>query len=229
MSKSIKLYTDDNAISNELKQLKSSLKTYQRLLEGMLLLGNFTYSAKVEEYERTEKDQETKRKVFCTDLNGDLIMFYSSSIDKKDYLKISKVTYDGEKQYDLALAKKFELTPENIELTRTDKVNSFKYGRLITDNKTFYTLLLGNDIIYKIEIEKPNMGIAAQNILNMLNSLDSIPSLMDYVEILNRLINDNKLEYESIKTDMYQEFKKVCSYTIEGNKKNQETDPKKLV
>ena len=229
MSSNIKLYTKDANIATQLEKLKEQQKVYNKLLEGICVLGSFHKNIELELYNSIKNDTNDKTIVYCTDLNGDLIMFYSSSTDKKDYLKISKVTYDGEKQYDLALAKKFELTPENIELTRTDKVNSFKYGRLITDNKTFYTLLLGNDIIYKIEIENPNMGIAAQSILNMLNSLDSIPSLMDYVEILNRLINDNKLEYESIKTDMYQEFKKVCSYTIEGNKKNQETDPKKLV
>lgn len=216
----IKLYSNDENIASELIQLENNQKTYNRLLDGLVLLGKFGKKSEVELYETIKNDKEAKRKVYCTDLNGDLLMFYSDSTDKKDYLKITKVTYDGEKEYDIALSKKFELTPENIELTRIDKVYGFKFGRFITDEKTFYTLFIGNDISYRIEIEEPSLGIDSNSILESLNSLENMPSLMDFIEVFTKISSERNLEFASIKTEMYQEFKNVGTYVINGSKKS---------
>ena len=204
--KKLKLYSNTKLISDKLIELENNQKTYNRLLEGLMLLGEFEEKTEIESYEQ----DEDKMLVYCSDANGDILMFYPYSNDKKDYLKIKKVTNEGEKQYDLALAKKFELTPENIELTQTQKEYAFKFGRLITDEKTFYTIFLGSDVAYKIEIEEPSKTIKGQNILDALNSLETAPSLMDFIEAINK----QKINFKSVKTDAYKEFKNVGSFTI---------------
>ena len=208
--KKLKLYSNTKLISDKLIELENNQKTYNRLLEGLMLLGEFEEKTEIESYEQ----DEDKMLVYCSDVNGDILMFYPYSNDKKDYLKIKKVTNEGEKQYDLALAKKFELTPENIELTQTQKEYAFKFGRLITDEKTFYTIFLGSDVAYKIEIEEPSKTIKGQDILDALNSLETAPSLMDFIETINK----QKINFKSVKTDAYKEFKNVGSFTI-GTKK----------
>lgn len=208
--KKLKLYSNTKLISDKLIELENNQKTYNRLLEGLMLLGEFEEKTEIESYEQ----DEDKMLVYCSDANGDILMFYPYSNDKKDYLKIKKVTNEGEKQYDLALAKKFELTPENIELTQTQKEYAFKLGRLITDEKTFYTIFLGSDVAYKIEIEEPSKTIKGQDILDALNSLETAPSLMDFIETINK----QKINFKSVKTDAYKEFKNVGSFTI-GTKK----------
>lgn len=208
--KKLKLYSNAKLISDKLIELENNQKTYNRLLEGLMLLGEFEEKTEIESYEQ----DEDKMLVYCSDANGDILMFYPYSNDKKDYLKIKKVTNEGEKQYDLALAKKFELTPENIELTQTQKEYAFKFGRLITDEKTFYTIFLGSDVAYKIEIEEPSKTIKGQDILDALNSLETAPSLMDFIETINK----QKINFKSVKTDAYKEFKNVGSFTI-GTKK----------
>ena len=209
----LKLYSNDTTISSKLKELENNKKQYSRLLEGLVLLGKFESKAEVELYENIKNDVEEKTIVYCTDVNSDLLMFYIDSTDKKDYLKLTKVTYSGDRKYDLALAKKFELTKENIELTRTDKVYNFKFGRLITDEKTFYTIFLSEDNVYKIEIEEPNNIPNISNIINSLNSLEQMPSLMNYIDIFSK----QNISFKSAKTEVYKDFVNIGTYVINNN------------
>ena len=94
------------------------------------------------------KDTEVEKysKLWCSGLDGNILMFCLESMFKKDKTIIEKLTNESYRIYYLSLVKKFKLTSENIDLIQTSKVFNFKFGRLIIDEKGFYNLFLGDNV-----------------------------------------------------------------------------------
>lgn len=83
------------------------------------------------------------------------------------------------------------LTSENIGYTRTSQEYGFKFGRLITDDYSFYSLFLRDDVGYQIEGNfNENLSV---ELLSVLNKFDKMPSLMEYTTIFERLLDEKKL------------------------------------
>lgn len=123
-------------------------KVYFRLISALQVLGNFEQDVNVEIFDVIQDEEKEKIVLSCFDKNDKLFLFHGISSNKKDLLLITEITNDYEKKYDIALAIKFELTLDSINLTLTDTEYDFKFGRLITDNINFYSLFLGNNISY---------------------------------------------------------------------------------
>ena len=167
------MFSKNENVHNILYNMQLNQKLYLRLVESLQVLGRFDDKVEVDFYDRVESKKGTKIRLWCTDSEGNLFIFYGISCDRKDWLKIIKETNEEELEYDISLAKKYSLNLENINFTRTKQIYDFKFGRLVTDEKTFYSLFLGSDIIYQI-LGNFN-GNVIKDLLNQLNELKNEP------------------------------------------------------
>ena len=103
------------------------------------------------------------------------------------------------------------------DLIKTDKQYNFKYGRLVTDEKSFYSIFLGNDKSYQLTINFKNDSLTKDDLLKKLNSLDSEPNFMTIVRIFESILMSNNLEYYSLKIDYYEDFEKKESIQLDNN------------
>ena len=131
---------------------------------------------------------------------------------KKDWLKIIKETNEEELEYDISLAKKYSLNLENINFTRTKQIYDFKFGRLVTDEKTFYSLFLGSDIIYQI-LGNFN-GNVIKDLLNQLNELKNEPKFMDFLNVFNNVLTNNKIQYFVSSISAIKDFELTSSFQL---------------
>lgn len=85
--------------------MKSNSKVYLKLITGLQLLGNFEGKTEIDLYDKIDDDKEKKIKLWCTDSDDNLFVFYGYSSDRTDLLKIAKETNEETLEYDLTLAK----------------------------------------------------------------------------------------------------------------------------
>lgn len=221
--KNFVIYSNDEILSQRLEKFKTEeQKLYQRILEALQLLGNFPTKIEVELYESKETEDENYSKLWCSDLEGNILIFYLESILKKDKAKIEKLTNDSHRIYDLSLAKKFKLTSENIDMIQTSKIFNFKFGRLITDSNSFYSLFLRDDIGYQIQGDL-NANIVRE-LLSELNKLENLPKLTDYLNIFERILTAKDIQFSILSMSAFKDFKNLGSITIS----NEEVHQKKL-
>ena len=187
-------------------------KLYLRLVESLQVLGRLDYKVEVDFYDRVESKKGTKIRLWCTDSEGNLFIFYGISCDRKDWLKIIKETNEEELEYDISLAKKYSLNLENINFTRTKQIYDFKFGRLVTDEKTFYSLFLGSDIIYQI-LGNFN-GNVIKDLLNQLNELKNEPKFMDFLNVFNNVLTNNKIQYFVSSISAIKDFELTSSFQL---------------
>lgn len=187
------MFSKNENVHNILYNMQLNQKLYLRLVESLQVLGRFDDKVEVDFYDRVESKKGTKIRLWCTDSEGNLFIFYGISCDRKDWLKIIKETNEEELEYDISLAKKYSLNLENINFTRTKQIYDFKFGRLVTDEKTFYSLFLGSDIIYQI-LGNFN-GNVIKDLLNQLNELKNEPKFMDFLNVFNNVLTNNKIQY----------------------------------
>lgn len=226
--KSFMLYSNDDMISQILEKFKNEdSKIYLKLLDILQLLGNFSTKAEVELYETKESEEKQYTKLWCSDLDGNILIFCPISTLKSDKSIIEKLTNERHQMYDLSLLKKFNLTSDNVELTQTAKVSNFKFGRLITDNKSFYNLFLSDNVCYQIQINSSSNdgNIDSKELLIELNKLENIPKFMKYIEIFDSLLQKSNINYSLINLRAYKNFEKICSLLINGDEPKVEKVP----
>ena len=133
------MVSSNEEVNSVLNNMKSNSKVYLKLITGLQLLGNFEGKTKIDFYDKIDDDKEKKIRLWCTDSDDNLFVFYGYSSDRTDLLKITKGTNEETLEYDLTLAKKFTLNSNNINFTRSNQIYGFKFGRLITDsNKSMH-------------------------------------------------------------------------------------------
>ena len=162
----------DNGINKVLDKYKQNSKVYSRILDALQILGSFNDKIIIDLYEIKEENNDYTIKVWCCDENSNIFILTLFSTLKNNMLVLDRITDDKEEKYDLSLLKKYALTKDNIALARTSKVYNHKYGRLITDDESFYSLFLSNNQCYQIIIDyivKPN-ELLSQNIVFALIS-----------------------------------------------------------
>lgn len=217
--KTFELYANNETIINALNDFKNNQKIYLRILEFLQLVGNFEGKTEIELYEIHNTDDKKEIKIWLSDLDGNIFILTACTTSKADISKIEKLTNDNHLIYDLSLAKKFKLTSDNVRLTQTGIKYDFKFGRLITDNKTFYNLFLGNNICYQLSIEFVEQPISIEKMLYKLNQLEKSPKFIDYTQIFDSLITEDKLKFTIINLSAFQNFEMVGNITIDGNYK----------
>ena len=189
------------------------------MLGFLQLLGNFDGKTEVDFYEENNKDDKKNIKVWLSDLEGNIFILTPYSTSRAELTIVEKLTNDNHFKYDLALAKKFNLTSDNVELTQTEFVSNFKFGRLITDNKSFYNLFLSDNVCYQIQINSSSNddNIDSKELLIELNKLENIPKFMEYIEIFDSLLQKSNINYSLISLRAYKNFEKIGSLSINGD------------
>lgn len=217
--KIFELYTKNETIVNVLEEFKNNQKSYLRMLGFLQLLGNFDGKTEVDFYEENNKDDKKNIKIWLSDLEGNIFILTPYSTSRAELTIVEKLTNDNHFKYDLALAKKFNLTSDNVELTQTEFVSNFKFGRLITDNKSFYNLFLSDNVCYQIQINSSSNddNIDSKELLIELNKLENIPKFMGYIEIFDSLLQKSNINYSLISLRAYKNFEKIGSLLINGD------------
>lgn len=211
------LYSNDIEINKKIEELKKT-KLYSRFENALKILGNLKNINLVNIYSVDEKKGIVK--AWIDDIDGNIIIFNLVSSKIEDLLKIVKITNDCEKEYDISLSKRFELNDKNIELTRSLQNYNFKFGRLVTNLKDFYTIFINNDIGYKIEGDF-NSNIS-EELLKELNKLEKVPRFLEYVNLFEKILKQNNITFDSVTITYFKEFKILEEIKIgekEENKK----------
>lgn len=105
--KNFVIISNDELLLQRIEKFKTkNQKLYQRILEALQLLGNFPTKIEVELYDSKDTDEEKYSRVWCSDLDGNILIFYLESSIKKSETIIEKLTNECHRIYDLSLAKK---------------------------------------------------------------------------------------------------------------------------
>ena len=225
----IKFFTQDKSLNGYLSNYENKYKKIEnKIIEFMNIVGTFPVSVELNLYEvKKEKDNITDIIVYCTDFYHNIFIFSLYSNERNNLNIIEKSTDGGDTKYDVSLSNKYELTKDNVDLIKTDKQYNFKYGRLVTDEKSFYSIFLGNNKSYQLTINFKNDSLLKDDLLKKLNSLDSEPNFMTIVRMFESMLMSNNLEYSSLKLDYYEDFEKKESFQLD-NDKSTYTDEKTL-
>lgn len=217
-NKTYKFFSNDEKITSLLEKFyKENAKIYKKIIDSISLLSNFDKKIDVDIYDVKDTENENYIRLWCSDKNDNIFIFYVFSNNKKDLYKMIQLTNANEIIYDISLSKKFVLNKENINFIKSGNTYSFKYGRLITDEKTFYSIYLGDNIGYQIIIDFENEDyILSENILNYLNDMKNRPTFNDFIKLFENLISNN-IKIGNIKVSAYKDFKRIGYLESYGN------------
>ena len=214
-------YTGELVSAKNDEAVESILSAIERLTTNLKRLGE------TQLVEIIEEDIQKKIKLSCFDLNDNLFIFYGQSSNKNEILKIKKFIGNQEYEYDIALAKKYKLNEENIEFIRTGNVLNFKFGRLVTDKNSFYSILLGEDVGYQIKGDFSQD--LTSHILNEINRLDKSPNLQTYLEIFKNILEKKQIKYTTVNISAFKNYEQIAFLQIkEENVQKDSTTIKKL-
>lgn len=201
------LYSNNEKISNLIEDLKSNSKVYLKLMYALQILGTFNGKMEVEIYDVIDTEDERKIRFWCSDVNGNFFIFYVLSTNKNDLLKITKETNEQVYECNLVLAKKFPLNESNIDFTRCGNITDVKFGRLISNNKDFYSIFMGNDIGYQIQGDF-NISLT-QSLINKINKLSSVPNLSEYLKLFEDVIAENNCTFSKMQVSAFKNFERI--------------------
>ena len=213
--KTFDLVSSNEEVNSVLNNMKSNSKIYLKLITGLQLLGNFEGKTEIDFYDKIDDDKEKKIRLWCTDSDDNLFVFYGYSSDRTNLLKITKETNEETLEYDLTLAKKFTLNFNNINFTRSNQICGFKFGRLITDSNNFYSLFLRDDLGYQIQGDL-NTNIVKEFI--KLNKLENLPKLTDYLNIFERILSVKDIHFSMLLIPAFKNFENIGSFQINDEK-----------
>ena len=206
------LKSNDEKIQEILFNMKQNLKLYSKLITALQLLGTFDGKTEVELYDIVDNENESSIRLWCSDNLGNLFIFYALSTNRNNLLKIIKETNEQEYEDDLSLSKKFSLNEDNIDFTRHGNINDVKFGRLITNEKDFYSIFIGNDLGYQIQ---GDFDISlTPSLITRINKLQSIPTLFDYMQIFEEVLLENNCKFSKMQIFAFKEFVRTCKLNI---------------
>ena len=210
--KNFDLKTQNEEIKQILSSMKSNSKAYSKLKTALELLGSFEDKVDVELYDMVDNENESSIRLWCSDNLGNLFIFYGMSTNRNNLLKIVKETNEQEYEYDISLSKKFPLNEDNIDFTRYGNINDVKFGRLITNEKDFYSLFMGNDLGYQIQGDF-NVSLTS-SLITRINKLPSIPTLPDYIKIFEDVLLENDCKFSKMQILAFKEFVRTCNLNV---------------
>ena len=199
----IKIIGVDSAADKIVKDFEGNEKQCSKIISALQVLGNFEKIIEFEIYDTQEDEKESYIKINCFDSNDNMFVIcpISSSRDSQNIIEVT--SNDSTKMYDVSLLKKEIITKDNIEISRFFKKYDFKYGRLISDEKSFCSLFISDDVIYQMRIiNNPDIiKFDCQMLLTKLNSLKDLPRFLDFASLFEELIKNKGLNmhFESFK------------------------------
>lgn len=212
------LKSNDEKIQKILFNMKQNLKLYSKLITALQLLGTFAGKTEVELYDVVDNENESIIRLWYSDLDDNIFIFHAKSDDKKDIFKIVKETNEKTIEYDLSLAKKYDITSDNIELTRTGKILNFKFGRLITDDKSFYSLFMSGDLVFQVsgDFDKE----LTNDIIVKLNNFLVIPTLSEFIRVFEIVLSENDCSFSELNVLAFKEGIKVGNIVVGEQRKD---------
>lgn len=218
--KQFELVSNDPNVTSLIENLKANQSLYKKIINTLLSLGIFNNSINCNVYEISNNEERCYIKLWCEDLDGNIYIFCPKSNIKHDLNILQKINNDSEKKYDVTLSKKFDITSSNVELMQTESVFNFKFGRLITDEKSFYNLFLGDNVCYQIQINDNQEKLNAKDLLTLLNQLEIIPTFKNYTDIFAQLICEKQINYSSMLLGAYKNFESLGRLKLQEEKNN---------
>lgn len=214
--KKTKMYSNDTRIKGALKEYKKKEKLYERINNTLNILGDFSRSIEVYLYKEIKNDEKQQIKLWCGDDKNRIFIFCPASTDKNDTTIIECYDNNSNYKYNIALLKKHEITNDNIGLARFDKQYNFRHGRLITDEKTYYSVFTSNDVAYQIQFANQSSTVQADKVLRELNNSDTI-SFTVFKGVFEQLfLQENCLM--AVKTiSAYKDFEMIGHINLENH------------
>lgn len=114
--KFFELYTENETIVNVLEGFKN--------VRFFTIIRNFDSETEINFYEENNRNDKKNIKIWFSDLEGNIFILTHYSASRTELIIVQKLTNDNYFKYDLALAKKFNLTSDNVELTQTEFVSN---------------------------------------------------------------------------------------------------------
>lgn len=182
--KKISLRTRDDSIMSDLENFSSRKKLLNNMQNLFVVDGNFADIAIIEQLDSSD----SYSKCFVEDLDGVSYVFFLYNQDSSQYGIIEK---DGGQVFDLKLLKNNELNYDNYKMCRTGNVTNFKFGRFISDNKSFISVFLANDTCFQLFFETDEL-INPKPIIDKLNKVDDF-SLKSFIDIMEESLENVNL------------------------------------
>lgn len=211
------LFSNDTMVTKKLELLIKQNKFYFSLISMLRILGDFDHNIEVNLYEIIDTDDLAETILYCTDKNECIFLFKSDTSERKSQQKLKKISNLEEMEYDAVLAKKSIITSENIDLFRTGNVFDFKFGRLISDKKSFYSVFLGNNISYQII---GNFGDITNELLKKMNNItDKYLTFQQFLNIVESSVSQTKISNNKFEISIYKDFERVDHMSFDENPK----------
>ena len=200
----------DGDSRNALKQLRGDPKLYKKIMDTLDIIGFFEPVMVAELYARDKV--RGKVEVALSDKDDDLFIITPKSNSKGDLNIVRKLSGDTEEKYDVSIIKKNDITTDNVDLCRCDKVYNTKFGRVITDRKTYVTALFGDHNIYQMlcDFSKP---IDVESLVSDINSKESKPSFKDFTDGLEKVVPEDEMD-NILELNCYDNFDKISSIKV---------------
>ena len=218
-----KIVGKDGEATGLAKLLKSNPKFYQKLMDAFDILGYFDNTIEAEVFSRDKRRGRVD--LLLTDKNEDLFIITPRSNSKNDLTIIRKLSGDYDESYDLSIIKKNELTNDNIDLCRTDTIYNTRYGRLISDRKTFVTALFGDNYTYQMLSDFTN-PINIEPLISEMNSKEEKPSFKEFVSGIEKSVDPSEID-NILELNCYRNFDKVGSIKVKDLNKEDKAYTKK--
>ena len=101
-------------------------------------------------------------------------------------------------------------------MARFDKQYNFRHGRLIIDEKTYYSVFTSNDVVYQIQFANQDITFPTDRILSELNNSDTI-SFTVFKGIFEQLFSQENC-LMAIKTiSAYKDFEMIGNINFKNN------------
>lgn len=216
--KEIKISSKDKTTLLHLKQYMVDYKrNYNMVIEYLNAIGKFTNPLLLNYYDSINDEEQDKYYAYFGDKDENVYIMCLRSNDRKDIDIIERQTNNGDEFYDLSLSKKFIIKEDNVRLLRTKNTYGFRHGRVITDGKSFYSIFLGDNIAYQLNIETANSKININELIERLNKLDEKPDFATVTSIFHSVIVDNGIEFKKMDLSFYKDLKICDSFFVEDN------------
>ena len=217
MNNNINLISNNYKIDILIDELKQKPSLYNKLVNSLLFLGDFNKDIVCNLYKEVDNKYESFTKLWCEDNNGNVFVFYITSKQRTDLNIITKLA-EEETNYDISLIKKAKLNEDNVDLIKFDQVCNFKFGRLITDNKTYFNIFLKDNICYRVSLIGNEDVIHTNIIIDKLNNLKDVPSFKTATTIFALVFDYCNIEYEEAILKYYKEYECKLTINLEGTK-----------
>lgn len=219
------MYSCDSIGMESLNYLRMNKGLYDKIHTFLKSFGDFGDRICFQVYQISNNKDNEFIKLWCEDINENIFIICSKSCNSNDLRIVEKIDNNGHVKYNLSLVKKESPTVELGNLMKFDEIYDFKFGRLVTDRKTFFNVLLRDNMVYCVNISGLEGPLSIDELLSRLNGFENMFSLSKYSNLINEIIVMNNFNYNSVDISAYSNFELTYSYTYEKENESRTRKP----